>query len=261
MAGNGMISIDKSKVRIAFDRAAASYDAKADFQHRVCEHLLKLLPDDGSPGQILDGGCGTGYGAELLRRRWPSAQLTGCDLAPEMVRKTQQRGIAAVCGDLEHLPFADARFDLAWSSLALQWCDPALAYAELYRVLAPSGKLACTTLGIGSLHELDAAFTGIDNHRRVLDFSTEQSVIKALKNAGFENIQVVQETWVTRHPDFRGMLETIRGIGANQSGRDKRRSMMGKDAWQAAQTRYESMRDDQGLLPVTYKLMFVFADK
>ncbi len=256
-----MKDIDKNKVSTAFDRAAASYDAKADFQHRVCERLLRLLPDDISPKQILDGGCGTGYGAELLRRRWPSAQLTGCDLAPEMVRKAVQRGIAAVCGDLEHLPFADARFDLAWSSLALQWCDPALAYAELHRVLAPGGKLACTTLGTGSLRELEAAFSGVDNHRRVLDFHTEQSVLEAMKNAGFKNIRVVREAWVTRHADFKGMLETIRGIGASQSGRDKRRSMMGKDAWQTAQACYESMRDGQGLLPVTYEVMFVLANK
>lgn len=257
-----MPDIDKSKVSAAFDRAAGDYDAMAQFQHQVCERLAATLPTmqiATKPMRILDGGCGTGYGASLLRRQWPDALVVGCDLAPEMARKTMARGIASVCGDLERLPFADASFDLAWSSLALQWCQPALAYAELQRVLAPGGLLVFSTLGPRTLHELESAFGGIDAHRRVLPFAAATEVEAALTAAGFERIHITCENWITRHLDFKTLLATIRGIGANQIGGNRRRSMMGKTAWQAAQARYEALRDDDGLLPATYEVVFGFA--
>lgn len=259
-----MPDIDKSKVSAAFDRAAGAYDAMAQFQHQVCERLAATLPGmrtDMKPLRILDGGCGTGYGASLLRRHWPDALVVGCDLAPEMARKTMARGIASVCGDLERLPFTDASFDLAWSSLALQWCQPALAYAELQRVLAPGGLLLFSTLGPSTLHELESAFSGIDAHRRVLPFAAATEVEAALAAAGFEQIQIGSENWITRHRDFKTLLATIRGIGANQIGGNRRRSMMGKTAWQAAQARYEALRDDDGLLPASYEVVFGFAAK
>ena len=259
-----MPDIDKNKVSAAFDRAAGAYDAMAQFQHQVCERLAATLPTMQTatkPMRILDGGCGTGYGASLLRRQWPDALVVGCDLAPEMARKTMARGIASVCGDLERLPFADASFDLAWSSLALQWCQPALAYAELQRVLAPGGLLLFSTLGPNTLHELERAFSGIDAHRRVLPFAAATEVEAALAAAGFERIHIESENWITRHRDFKTLLSTIRGIGANQIGGNRRRSMMGKTAWQAAQARYEALRDNDGLLPATYEVVFGFAAK
>lgn len=255
-----MPEIDKSKVSAAFDRAAESYDAMAQFQHQVCDRLAATLPT-ATPLRILDGGCGTGYGASLLRRQWPEALITGCDLAPEMARKTLARGIASVCGDLERLPFADASFDLAWSSLALQWCQPILAYAELLRVLAPNGLLVFSTLGPGTLHELQNAFAGIDSHSRVLPFTSPQQTEAALAAAGFEKIRIESENWITRHSDFKTLLATIRGIGANQIGGNRRRSMMGKTAWHAAQARYEALRDGDGQLPATYEVMFGIAEK
>ena len=266
-----MPDINKSKVSAALDRAAGTYDAIAQFQHRVCERLATMLPDTplkqsfdlAQTIQILDGGCGTGYGTSLLRRHWPEANITGCDLSPEMVRKTSERniGINAVCGDLEHLPFASASIHLAWSSLALQWCQPALAYAELQRILTPGGQLVFSTLGPDTLHELNTAFTGIDTHSRVLPFSTASQLETALCKAGFGQITITTENWVTQHSSFNTLLASIRGIGANQTGGNRRRSMMGKTAWQTAKSRYETLRDTDGLLPATYQLILVKAKK
>ena len=255
------MKIDKSKVSAAFDRAAGNYDAIARFQHGVCEHLAHFLPDDYEPMRILDGGCGTGYGAQLLQQRWPQAAITGCDLAPEMVRKTMARGIAAVCGDLERLQFADTSFDLVWSSLALQWCQAERAFAEFQRVLAPGGRLVFTTLATGTLHELETAFAGIDRHRRVLPFTSASQVEVALAHAGFTDIRVTRVSWITHHADFRSLLTSIRGVGASHTGGERRLSLMGKTAWKTAQARLEAMRDANNMLPATYELIFAQARK
>lgn len=256
-----MSKIDKDKVRQAFDRAADQYDATALFQYQVCQRLMDFLPSAISPERILDGGCGTGFGAEMLHQCWPNTSITGCDLSPEMVRKTHERGIGAICADLEALPFEGNHFDLIWSNLALQWCQPALAYAELCRLLIPNGKLVFTTLLPGTLHELEAAFAGIDEHRHVLSFPTQNEIQTTLTTAGFNQIQMTQETWVTHHDDFRSLLTTIRGIGASHSGSGRRRSLMGKNAWQKALSRYDAMKNEAGKLPTTYEVVFVQAEK
>ena len=257
--------VDKAKVGAAFDRAAGTYDEMARFQHQVCDRLLDLLPTLAPslrrPIRLLDGGCGTGYGAELLHKRWPGAEVTGCDLSPEMLRRTQQRGIQSVGGDLECLPFADNSFDFAWTSLALQWCQPKRAFAELQRVLAPGGVLAFATLGPGTLHEIDFAFSGIDSHRHVLPFVPSSEIGSALESAGFSHSRLIRESWVPRHADFKALLATIRGIGANQIGGERRQTLMGKNAWRTAQARYETLRDEKGLLPTTYQVVFGSAVK
>jgi malonyl-CoA O-methyltransferase len=166
-----------------------------------------------------------------------------------------------VCGDLEQLPFKEASFDLLWSSLALQWCQPKLAYAELQRVLKPEGKLVFSTLTTGSLRELETAFDGIATHRQVLPFASIDEVTASLHAAGFTNLQIRSERFVTQHADFRSLLASIRGIGANQSGGPQRRGLMGKNAWQTAQARYQALRDADGLLPLSYELLFVCAEK
>lgn len=255
-----MSEVNKLKVGAAFDRAAATYDAIARFQHEVGERLLGLLPALApalrQPSRILDGGCGTGYGASLMLGRWPGALLAGCDLSPDMLRLAAERGEESVCGDLENLPFADESFDLAWSSLALQWCQPQLAFSELRRVLAPGGALVFATLVPGTLHEIDFAFAGIDRHRHVLPFTPLAELRHAMEESGLAGMTLMEETWVTRHADLPSLLATIRGIGANQIGGERRRSMMGKAAWQTAQERYETLRDENGMLPATYRLVF-----
>lgn len=255
-----MADINKHKVGAAFDRAAGRYDDLADFQQRVCVQLAATLPALPA-GCILDGGCGTGNSAEFLTAQWPGAMLVGCDLSLQMLEKARTRTLIPVCGDLERLPFCDAGFDMLWSSLALQWCQPPLAYKELQRVLKPGGKLVFSTLTTGSLHELETAFDDIATHRQVLPFASVTDLTASLHAAGFTLLQIRTEHYVTRHADFQSLLASIRGIGANQSGGHQRRGLMGKNAWQTAQARYETLRDADGLLPLSYALLFVCAEK
>ncbi|MCG9069149.1 methyltransferase domain-containing protein, partial [Laribacter hongkongensis] len=111
---------DKSRVRASFDRAAATYDRAAVLQREVCDRMatrLDLIRH--APAQVLDAGSGTGYGAGLLRARYPEAQVTELDLAPSMLRASRDKQLpqgrlrrlfarapALVCADLEQLPLA-----------------------------------------------------------------------------------------------------------------------------------------------------------
>lgn len=252
-------AVDKNRVGAAFDRAARNYDNIARFQQTVCDDLINRLPlwlpDMPAPRTVLDGGCGTGYAASLLLRRWPCCRITGCDLSLEMLRLAREKGIHAVCADLEQLPFADNRFNLIWSSLALQWCRPPV-YAGLYRILAENGMLLFSTLGPGTLAELDYAFSGLDNHRHVRSFTSPRQIGEVLHQTGFRHVKIACETRTICFPDFHSFLLSVRGIGANQIGEGQRHTLMGKNAWKKAQERYESLKQENGMLPATYELVF-----
>ena len=51
-----------TNVRRRFARAAATYDAHAEAQQRICRHLVEMLPDDelGRFQRVLEIGCGSG---------------------------------------------------------------------------------------------------------------------------------------------------------------------------------------------------------
>lgn len=249
--------MDKTKIREAFDRAATSYDVLALFQRQVCERMLCLLPQwlptGRIPKRLLDGGCGTGFGSQCLKCLWPDASLIGCDLSSRMVEYMRQKGFEAVTGDLENLPFPDARFDFVWSSLALQWCHSDTVFHELSRVLDENGILYFSTLAPGTLGEIDFAFSGLDDANRLLDFLPVTTLKARMHEAGFTDIHIKHETHKMYYPDVRSALESVRGIGAGHTA-GKRRALLGKNAWKTVQKRYESLRDENGL-PLTYELV------
>lgn len=252
----------KTLVRSAFARAAARYDAMADFQREAGERLLAECGIVPAPQRVLDAGCGTGHGAQLMARRWPDAQIVALDFAAPMLSRLSAGGATwRVCGDIESLPLADAGVDLVWSSLAMQWCDAGRALQEFRRVLRPGGHLAATTLGPGTFAEVRQAFAGVDGFRHTNDFIDEAPLRAALSGAGFGR-PTLRRMNLSRHfPDWRSLLASMRELGAIHVATENRRpGMMGKTAWRRFVDNYERMRTPQGL-PLTYDIYFMLARK
>jgi SAM-dependent methyltransferase len=141
------------RVRTLFDAKAAGWPAKYAADGRLAGRLAELAGVVGdrmiSGGEVLDLGCGSG---ELARHLAAMGYLvTGCDIAPAMVRK-------AVEADVRHavrwiqlepcwqaLPFADGSLDAVVSASVLEYLpDPCAVLAECARVLRPAGILVCT---------------------------------------------------------------------------------------------------------------------
>ncbi|MDI6748220.1 MAG: malonyl-ACP O-methyltransferase BioC [Rhodocyclaceae bacterium] len=249
--------MNKQAIRQSFDRAAASYDSVAGLQRQVCELLDAVLPAPTLTRMILDAGCGTGYGQRLLAARWPAARLVAADFAHAMLKNTAGERI---CADIETLPLPAATFDLYWSSLSVQWCDTQRAIAEAARVLAPGGVLAVSSLGTGTLSELHAAFAGVDPHRHVLEFSSDQALANACAAAGLQNVTLATRSIRRYHPDLKALLRTLKSLGANQVGANRRPGLLGRRVWQAVEARYETLRVDAGL-PATYEVILCTANK
>ena len=106
----------------------------------------------GLPGNahVLDAGSGLGGPARYLAETF-GVRVEGVDLSPDYVAiarmLTGRTGLAErvtfLEGDLTHLPFKDARFDLVWTQhVAMNIADRVGLYRELRRVLKPRGRLA-----------------------------------------------------------------------------------------------------------------------
>lgn len=269
-----MKSTLRQAIRSAFEKAARTYDDSAYLQQEVVRRLdsrldlMKLAPQ-----RILDAGCGTGFAFPLLSARYPKAYLTGLDLAHAMLAAARERlprpsllgrlggmlnghGEPLACADMASLPFAHDSFDLAWSSLTLQWLDdPETVFGEMRRVLRPGGVLLFATFGPDTLRELRAAFAGLDGYGHVNRFVDMHDLGDALVHAGFANPVMEMEYLTLTYDDLKGVLRDLKGIGAHTVLDARREGLMGRREWQDMVERYEAFRRE-GRLPATFEVIY-----
>ncbi|HEY3325691.1 MAG TPA: malonyl-ACP O-methyltransferase BioC [Novimethylophilus sp.] len=270
---NSAYRIDKKRVRDSFGRAAASYDAAAIMQREVFERmfarldLVKLAPQ-----VILDAGCGTGLGTSRLAQRYKNSRVLALDIAPPMLQLAAARQPwlsrlawrsrqAFVCGDIEALPLEDGSVDLAWSNLAMQWCnDLDLAFRELHRALRPEGLLMFSTFGPDTLMELREAASADPAHTHVSRFLDMHDIGDALVRAGFKDPVMDMERFTLTYDDVRGLMRDLKAIGARNATEGRRRGLEGKSFLQRLADNYERFRR-QGKLPATYEVVYGHAWK
>jgi ubiquinone/menaquinone biosynthesis C-methylase UbiE len=103
--------------------------------------LMDLQPAD----RVLDLGCGTGWASRRMARM--TAQVTGLDVADEMLRRAEQasagiNNVRYVWGSAEKIPAADNSFTKVLSVESFYYyADQGKALDELRRVMAPGGEL------------------------------------------------------------------------------------------------------------------------
>ncbi len=116
----------------------------------VADHVRAAV--DG-PADVLDLGCGAAIVADELADL--PLRYTGLDYGGHHIQfaaAKHRTGVSGelrasfVAGDAEHLPFADASFDVVvWSEVIEHLMRPELAVWEVARVLRPGGVLVLTT--------------------------------------------------------------------------------------------------------------------
>lgn len=112
--------------------------------------LLRALAEV-SPRCVLEVGPGRGELAQRMAREL-GADVVAVDQSERMVGFTRARGVEAIVGDAQALPFPDGVFDAAVAAWMLYHVpDVHRAIDELGRVLAPGGRLVAVTNGAENL--------------------------------------------------------------------------------------------------------------
>jgi len=262
------IVIDKEAVKASFSKAAHQYDAFADLQREIGNHLISLINFNKTYSNVLDLGCGTGYFSRLLTDLTELSSLTCFDLSPNMLEQANDKlnsrkhvnSYQLIQGDIDHLPFIRQQFDLIFSSLVLQWSeDLRCCLKQIKKALNEQGKLCFSTLLSGSLFELEQAWANVDNEKHINQFLTQQQVFDALKMAGFSQVELTTETRIKRFPSLLTVMKALKGIGANHVHGSKQNSLTGKQLLKKLDQGYQTFVDNNGLYCLSYQVCYVVA--
>lgn len=160
------------------------------------------------PGEsVLDVGCGTG-GVTLPAKQHVgnNGQVAGIDPAPEMIAVARKKATRAGLeidfriGVIESLPYPDASFDVVTSSLMMHHLPYEVqvkGLAEIRRVLKPGGQIFIADMLRLSKSLHDRLFATLTFHGGRVERFGIQDLQKIIEEAGFENIQLLDESFLT----------------------------------------------------------------
>ncbi|MBN2610546.1 MAG: class I SAM-dependent methyltransferase [Bacteroidales bacterium] len=172
-----------------FDNHLSEYELWFDDNHYVflseLEAIKKLLPGAGKGVEI---GIGSGIFSS------PLGITEGCDPSPVMRKKALDRGLNAIDGVAEALPYQNDSFDFALMVTTICFVDdPQKSLEEIYRILKPGGDIIIGYVDknspVGELYQLHKEESLFYNEARF--FSTDE-IIKLLVSCGFSIIQTCQ---------------------------------------------------------------------
>ena len=260
-----IIKLIDQKIRKAFSDAAMQYDVLTGLHKEIGRELTGKIRHCEPCGRILDIGMGTGWFTGRLANMFPEAMVVGVDSAPGMISlaREKQEAFTIVQADAARLPFQDGTFDIITSNLAYQWVGGlAQAMAQCRSQLTADGTLCFTMFGYNTLKELFEALercsdvSGKDKEVVFSRLADDQQAAQALREAGFQAVQVDAERIKVRFEDMMSLVKWVKDIGANALPRD---TYIGKDLLLRADEYYNAHFRDRLGVYATFEVIWVHA--
>ena len=159
------------------------------YELKIFSEHLKKNSIDLTNGVILDIGCGSGYGTELIIKRFRPREMYAFDILPEQVERAKERRLEAniFVGDVTHIELPSAMFDAAFIFGMLhhvpEW---QVALREISRVLKRGGVLIAEE---PDKKALDDAERFLNIHHPMESRFQWEEFIQGLKEAGFRLLE------------------------------------------------------------------------
>ena len=250
-------------LRAAFENAAFQYDKYSILQRTIADRLDESLEQIKiNPITILDLGSGTGYGSQILHKRFRNSYIYQIDLSENMLKVSKKKSPAFfskdhfVCADINKPPFKEKYFDLIFSNLTLQWCDNLdLVFNEVKYLLKDKGVFLFSSFGPDSLKELRECWASVDDYVHINAFVDMHDVADALMRVGLMSPILNMENITLTYNDCRQLMKELKYIGAHNINNGRRKTLTGKKRLEKVFQRYESYRVN-GVLPATYEVIY-----
>lgn len=207
---------------------------------------------------VLDLGTPTPAFADVVARRYPRAEITRVSALDSAGRP------GAVVSDLDTLPFAEQRFDLIVSGLALHVVNdlPGLL-VQARRALKPDGLLMLCMAGGMTLTELRQSLTAAEAEvrngasPRVAPFVDVRDMGSLLQRAGLALPVTDVERLTVRYPHMFALMAELRGMGATNVLHARLRHPTPRRVFvRAAELYAERFADADGRIPATFDLIW-----
>lgn len=117
-----------------------------EFEHERTQPSIDLvarIPVE-DPQTIIDIGCGPGNSTQILRKRWPHADIVGLDKSEKMIERarTDYPGQTWIIGDASKFE-TDRMYDIIFSNAAIHWIpDHHRLIPRLFQMVRKNGVLA-----------------------------------------------------------------------------------------------------------------------
>src|SRR5712672_941472 len=186
------------KLQQEFNRWAAAGEGEKMERHHLditskTVRLMNLRPGE----RVLDLGCGSGWATRLLARlvgEGPEGfgQVVGLDVADEMIRQARAaskdfENILYVWGSAQQITWEENFFDKVLSVESFYYyADQDRALMELFRVVAPKGKLFIL---INLYRDNQYSLQWVDKLKVAVHVRSEAEYVDLLKRHAFENVE------------------------------------------------------------------------
>ncbi len=173
---------------------------------------------------VLDLGSGAGFDCFLAAKKvGKEGKVIGVDMTPDMIdrardnaRKGNYTNVEFRLGEIENIPTPDNSVDVIISNCVINLApDKSRVFKEAFRVLKPGGRLMISDIVL--LKELpDPVRDSIEAYIGCVAGATmREEYLGTIKNAGFRDIQVLDETsfpieFLSNDPIGKGIIEKLK---------------------------------------------------
>ena len=157
---------------IIFVNSALKRFMQKYFEMLVFKRFLKKYEIQFKSKKILEAGCGSGFGLQLIQQEFHPSSLVGFDILPEQILKAKKRNLSAKIsiGDVTDIKYPAMIFDVVFVFTVLHHVpEYPKALKEISRVLKPGGYLLIDEL-----------------NKRLIDFFDKFLGVKHPKKSRFE---------------------------------------------------------------------------
>jgi SAM-dependent methyltransferase len=260
---------DRSRVSQNRDRASLRYRNYAFLKARESSQLLERLADVSRQfPKVLDIGAHDGQATEALLESPQVGEVTALELSGAMVASMLAKGLNAIQGSEENLPFEPATFDLVTSVLALHWVnDLPGALAQIRSVLKPDGLFLGCLFGGGTLNELRTSLIEAESSLtggispRISPLPGLQDMAGLMQRAGFALPVADVERVTVRYSSPLKLLDDLKGMGEQAAfakrGGQERRPLSRRMLARMAEVYQDRFSDPDGKVRASFEIVWL----